>query len=403
MELSKFVTELEKQYNNLKEKGIIHRRFKHNDILPIIERQRKNTLFEVKELGKSTENREIYLIKAGTGKTKVLLWSQMHGNEPTATGAVFDILNFLSSDLLKDEKKSILSELSLYIVPMVNPDGAQVFKRRNAIDIDLNRDAARLEATETKILKKLRDDINPDFGFNLHDQEIYYTAGATANPATISFLTPSFNVEKDIDHSRRASMELIVLMNQLLQKYIPNQIGRYNDDFMPTAFGDNMQKWGTSTILIESGGYKNDPEKQVVRKMNFLGIMAALYNLSLGNQDEIYYMDYFKIPENKKEKLFDLLIRNANIQLNGQNFVTDIGIRRKEVDNEEFTKFKYKGEIADIGDLSYYFGYDEIDANGLSALTNEKYLLIGNKADFHLVDSDNKIIYHIHNGFMVAG
>ncbi len=401
IEMEHFINELEKQYDSFKEKSLINRRFKHKDILPLIEKLGKQPLFEVSELGKSIEGREIFLIKAGTGKLKVLLWSQMHGNEPTATAALFDIFNFLTSEAhFAKEKTLIFEEITLYFVPMVNPDGAQVFKRRNALDIDLNRDAARLEATETKILKKLRDDIKPDFGFNLHDQDCYYTAGATSKPATISFLTPSFNTEKDIDHGRRASMEQIVMMNQVLQKYIPGQIGRYSDDFMPTAFGDSMQKWGTSIILIESGGYKNDPEKQVVRKMNFLAILASLYGLSIGNPDEMYYMDYFKIPENKKEKLFDLLIRNATIKKNGQNFIIDLGIRRKEIENPDYSGFTYQSEIFDIGDLGNYFGYDEIDASGLIIQSADSNLLMGFKADFKLVDAADKLRYKIVNGFM---
>ncbi len=401
MEMEHFINELEQQYDKFKEKSLINRRFKHKDIISLIEKLRNQPIFEVSELGRSIEGREIFLIKAGTGKTKVLLWSQMHGNEPTATAALFDIFNLLTSDnQFTAEKKTILEELSLYFVPMVNPDGAQVFKRRNSLDIDLNRDAARLEATETKILKKLRDEIQPDFGFNLHDQDCYYAAGATSNPATISFLTPSFNVEKDIDHSRRASMEQIVIMNQVLQKYIPGQVGRYNDDFMPTAFGDSMQKWGTSTILIESGGFKNDPEKQMVRKMNFLGIMASLYSISVGNPDEMYYMDYFQIPENKKDKLFDLLVRNATLQKNGQSFSIDIGIRRKEIENQDNTGFTHKSEIYDIGDLRNYFGYDEVDATDLLIKSLENDILIGSKADFQLVETNDKLRFKIINGFI---
>ena len=49
-------------------------------------------------------------------------------------------------------------------------------------------------------------------------------------------------------------MRIIAKMNQIIQGYARGQVGRYNDEFEPRAFGDNMQKWGTSTILIETGG-----------------------------------------------------------------------------------------------------------------------------------------------------
>ncbi len=250
-------------YYLYKEKTFKNRRFKHSDIETLIKKLKQNTTLEISELGKSTENRSINLIKLGKGKIKILLWSQMHGNEATATQSIFDILNFLlNKNEFKTVKNLILEKLTLYFVPMLNPDGAEVFKRRNALDIDLNRDALRLTAIETKLLKNLRDKIDADYGFNLHDQEIYYTAGNTKNPATISFLAPAYNTQKTISKGREKSMQTIALMNDILQKEIPNNVGKYSDDFMPTAFGDNMQKWGTNTILIESGGYKNDREKQ---------------------------------------------------------------------------------------------------------------------------------------------
>ena len=49
-------------------------------------------------MGESGEKRAIYQVTAGTGPAKVLLWSQMHGNEATATMALFDIFNFLKAE-----------------------------------------------------------------------------------------------------------------------------------------------------------------------------------------------------------------------------------------------------------------------------------------------------------------
>lgn len=72
-----------------------------------------------------------------------MLWSQMHGNESTATMALFDLFNFLEGkgDQYDTFRQLLNSQLRLKFIPMLNPDGADVFKRRNALDIDLNRDA----------------------------------------------------------------------------------------------------------------------------------------------------------------------------------------------------------------------------------------------------------------------
>jgi len=359
-------------YTDYKESGLLYRRFKHNDILALI-KKRDSEVFEISEIGKSFEGREIFMLKAGNGKTKIMLWSQMHGDEPTATAALFDIFNFLEkAQNFSDEIGTILKNCSLYFIPMLNPDGAERFQRRNAQDIDINRDALRLESPEAKILMRIRDKINPDFGFNLHDQDNWYSAGDTKYPATLSFLTPAFDSEKSINESRKKSMQLIADLNTMLQKFIPEQIGRYYDDFMPTAFGDNIQKKGTSTILIESGGFVDDEEKQIVRKLNFTAILIGLYSISTDFYKKNNVSDYQKIPFNKKNKLFDYILRNAVIQKNGLKYKADIGIRSRSLKDKDIF------EIDDIGDLSQNFAYKESDMN------NEEIIPvnIGDDADF---------------------
>jgi murein tripeptide amidase MpaA len=126
-------------YDNYKELALTKRRFKHSDILPLI----RQFSFEKSIIGESFEGREIFKIKLGQGKRRILLWSQMHGNEATATMAIFDILNFLTSqeDCFQDFRNGILENMELHFVPMLNPDGAERFVRRTAQGIDMNRDA----------------------------------------------------------------------------------------------------------------------------------------------------------------------------------------------------------------------------------------------------------------------
>lgn len=246
---------------------------------------------------------------------------------------------------------------------MVNPDGAEVYQRRNALGIDINRDALRLQSPEGQTLKKIRDSLNAKFGFNLHDQSRYYNAERTEKPATISYLATAYNYEKDINEVRANAMKVIVFMNNIIQKYAPGQVGRYSDDFEPRAFGDNIAKWGTSLILIESGGYANDREKQEIRKLNYVSILSALYTIATESYMDIPIGEYEKIPRNDRN-LFDLKIENATYNLLGEDYTIDLGINRQEVDLEGNTNFYYKSIILDQGDLSTYFGYETFDASG---------------------------------------
>lgn len=353
---------LQAAFNQYKEPSITHRRFKHADLVPLINHRRED--FEVEILGKSVQGREIYQMKYGSGPTKVLLWSQMHGNESTATMALFDLFNFLEGrEGSFDSLRTIIREkLTLHFIPMVNPDGAEVFQRRNAWAIDLNRDAIAQVSPEARILKAAREDLEPHFGFNLHDQQIYYNASGTAKPATISVLAPAYNRETQVNEIRTKSMKLIAGMNNLMQELIPGQVAKYDDAFEPRAFGDNFQKWGTSTILIESGGYPGDIEKQYIRQLNFMVILNALYEIAVGNYEKYSLEEYYGIPDNDS-KLMDLLIKKVSIQEEDLTYTVDLGIKRREAEAD--SGYYVKGTIEDIGDLSVFYGYEEIKTEGL--------------------------------------
>jgi hypothetical protein len=209
----------------------------------------------------------------------------------------------------------------------------------------------------------VRDSLQADFGFNLHDQSTYYNAERTEKPATISYLAPAYNYEKDINSVRANAMKVIGYMNGILQKYAPGQVGKYNDDFEPRAFGDNIQKWGTSAILIESGGYAEDVEKQEIRKLNYVSILSAIYTIANGSFEKMTLDAYQAIPENDR-KLFDLKIEGVTYPLLGKDYIMDIGIQRPEVDDASHSDFWYSSRVVDLGDLSTYYGYQTLDGSG---------------------------------------
>ena len=367
-----FPSKLYETYKVYKESSLNKRRIKYNDLKLLIANLKEDSKYTVKKVGQSIEGRDLTLISIGTGKTNVFLWSQMHGDEPTATQAIFDIFNFFNGQGFSDVKEAVLSNLTIHFLPMLNPDGAEKFTRRNALGIDINRDALRLQSPEAKTLKRVRDSLNADFGFNLHDQSIYYNAERTDKPATISYLAPAYNYEKDINNVRANAMKVIAYMNTIIQKYAPGQVGRYNDDFEPRAFGDNIQKWGTSTILIESGGYKNDIEKQEIRRLNYVSILSAIYSIAKENYKDIPIEDYESIPKND-QKLFDLKIVGATYSLLDNDYKIDLGINLLEIDNEDHTGYYNIGRIIDQGDLSTYYGYDTFDASDYHIIEGKVY------------------------------
>lgn len=389
----KSLSEAQEQYL---ETAITNRRFKHADLQPLI--QKHADVFQIEKLGESIEGRSISSLDWGNGPTKVMLWSQMHGNESTATMSLFDLFNFLKAngDEYDDLRALLKNQLQIKFIPMINPDGAEAFKRRNALDIDLNRDAISQISPEAQILKNTRDKFEPEFGFNLHDQQIYYNVHNTPKQATISVLAPAYNEATEINDVRKKAMQTIAGMNEVLQQVIPGQVGKYDDEFEPRAFGDNIQKWGTSTILIESGGYTNDPEKQYIRKLNFMIILNALHQIATKGYEQYSTEQYFAIGDNDLQ-LMDLILNEVLVPVGEKLYPVDLAIRRRDVTAGE--SYYMTSSVEDLGDMQVYFGIETLDATGLKYTEGKVY-----ETEFENLDALNgeKAIDLLKEGYLAV-
>jgi len=77
-------------------------------------------------------------------------------------------------------------------------------------------------------------------------------------------------------------MQVAALLIQAMDPLVRGHIAKYDDTFNPRAFGDLMGAWGASTVLIESGAWAGDPQKQYLREANFVGILNALDAIATG-------------------------------------------------------------------------------------------------------------------------
>jgi len=350
---------------------------RHSDLKAYIEKLKKLGL-KIDEVGRSGAGREIYQTEFGRGPIKVFMWSQMHGDEPTATSSLIDMLAYFQTHRNKDWVKNIEEKLTIRAVPMLNPDGAEVYKRRNLQDIDINRDAVDLKTPEARLLKQLRDNWNPAIGFNLHNQQSLTTAGNIPKQAAISFLVVYGDAAKTTNDGHERNLRVTSAMVDSLNTFIAGNIAKYGDEFTSTAFGDNFSAWGTPVILIETGALHGKDEMFLV-KMNFVAFVTALNSIATASEKTQSPQPYLSLPENGSGSLTDLIFRNVNT-VNGTTVepVGDIAaatVRRR-------ASFGVTNTIRNVGVIGALTGLDEYDTAGFVTLQRFRTIRPGDLAEF---------------------
>lgn len=340
-----------------KEQSIQGRYLTLEAILPILKRH--NTQNQLKHVGNSVQQKPIYTYQIGTGKTKIFLWSQMHGNESTTTKALLDFINFLNSDF--ELAKMLLEDFTFLAIPILNPDGAALYTRENANKVDLNRDSQDLTQPESITLRGVFEVFQPDYCFNLHDQRTIFGVADTGKPGTVSFLAPSYNEAREINTTRLKAIRVIENINTILQNYIPGQVGRFDDSFNINCIGDTFQYLGVPTILFEAGHFPDDYQREETRKYIFISLLASFTTLSENDIVDNEITQYLNIPQNKVV-FYDFMYKNIKINYDGNEIITNFAVQYKEelIDG----KVNFKGYIVAMDNLESYFGHYEYDAQG---------------------------------------
>jgi hypothetical protein len=381
--------DLEQLFSQYKEQSIEGRYITLDKIYPILEKLNTNNQLEI--IGKSVLEMPIYKYQIGTGKMKILLWSQMHGNESTTTKALIDFLNVLNGG--SDFAKTLLESFTFCTIPMLNPDGAKLYTRENANKIDLNRDSKDLSQPESRVLRETFENFEPDFCFNLHDQRTIFGVGSTGKPATLSFLAPAYNEEREVNDSRLKAINLIAGINDVLQNYIPGQVGRFDDAFNINCIGDTFQFLGVPTVLFEAGHFPNDYQREETRKYVFVSLVSSFMFLNENDIVDSGFDKYLSIPQNKVV-FYDFLYKNIKINYDGIEIITNFaGQYKEELINNQIC---FNAYIVHISDLDNYYGHFEFDAKGaIYQDENENFPKLNQKANFYLdntIKVDNGVI-----------
>ena len=197
----------------------------------------------------------------------------MHGDEPSATPALLD----LAHDLLAGDSARAPADSRA-------PDAAAAAdaqpRRRRALRAPQRaggrpqpRRAAALDAGGAAAQGACATRSEPELGFNLHDQNRRTTVGDSGVRATIALLAVAGDAAGTADARPRPRQARVRgAWRATLEPFAPGGIARYDEDWNPRAFGDNLTAWGTPVVLIESGGF---PGRRLVRRADAAQLRRA--------------------------------------------------------------------------------------------------------------------------------
>jgi len=135
----------------------------------------RSPLVRVVSLGKSAGGtRNLWLVRladpaADPAKTtRLLVLCRQHGDEPASTEAMLRLIHSLASGS-DPALRPKLAHVTLYLVPMVNPDGAGAGTRTNGRGADLNRDWGLFTQPETRAVANAAKLIYPSLIVDAHN------------------------------------------------------------------------------------------------------------------------------------------------------------------------------------------------------------------------------------------
>jgi hypothetical protein len=340
-------------------------RLRHKDIVETLHKLRdlRPAALQLQVIGNSYEGRAIYSATMGSGPTRVLAWSQMHGNEPTHTAVLLDLIDLLQRDPQKQICQDILNECTLLMVPMLNPDGAERYIRRTAQDIDMNRDALHLATPEGRLLRQLLEEFKPQFAFNLHNQQ----AGTSVDGkkvAAVSLLVPPIDEPDTQTEWTQQAKQVAGIFRNAVEPHCKGMISRYDADYMPRCFGEWVQQQKVSTITLEAGGWSSVDTGPLVQ-LHFVGFINALEAIANACYSSVEVSDYDSLPRSSDQYLLDVIVRDAKV-VPGQgheHYVADLGINFTV--QEDRVPVERGGRIDDFGDLCVTSGKTEYAAEDL--------------------------------------
>ena len=282
---------------------------------------------------------------ASNGKTTVFYQAQMHGNEPASGEGALAVISSLAGSY----GHKLASELNMYIIPCMNPDASEQFRRSAAGGRNLNRDSLYLGSSEIIDVHNLYNIIMPEVVIDGHE----CSRGMNiSGEGVIDFLD-------DIEISAACNLNTDSSINSEVQDmtdYAIEQCSRaglraydYGASVNNTISRVYYGLYGSCSVLVESTGIAIGKDHFERRVFSQYTAVKALLDRVYERADSI--KDMVSSARNS------IIARGAKFD-SSNRFVLKHGISYKNGYTLARPSFNIDGTIADAAKTDTYYKYD---------------------------------------------
>ncbi|HEX6075146.1 MAG TPA: M14 family zinc carboxypeptidase [Micromonosporaceae bacterium] len=201
---------------------------------------------EVASAGRSGEDRELWYATVGDGPETFWLQARIHGNELHGTEAALQILDSLGSP--SPWAQRIRERLTIIVIPMYNPDGAEANIRQSTMParIDLNRDWENFAQPESRAFWRLWRDTAPAYGLDLHHMSEAPVVAGTDDLNQFQIGARSIAPSRMSPEQWLTNRAMAMVSVDALAEYGPVNIAKYPDIDITNAVLSRMLLGGTA-------------------------------------------------------------------------------------------------------------------------------------------------------------
>ncbi|HBV05497.1 MAG TPA: carboxypeptidase, partial [Gemmatimonadetes bacterium] len=240
----------------------------------------------ITEVGTSVQGRPIHLVRLAHPKPApddqiavgpvLFVVGTQHGNEPAGREAALQFMRdlaFVEESLLPDA----LSTVTVLVIPTANPDGRFANTRRNADNVDINRDHLALVTPEARAIARVIRDFRPDLVVDAHERP-------SATTPDLQLLWPrNLNVYRPVRELSRALVEdhlfeQLPRSGRTVELYGPGPgpPGDENEGILRNAVGLRH----ALGLLIESSGQQGAKRRAAVQQETMNEVLEFFGNRS---------------------------------------------------------------------------------------------------------------------------